>query len=266
MISIWLFYFFLLGLIVGSFLNVVILRYNTGRSLAGRSGCFSCRHRLSWYELIPVVSFFGQHGRCRHCGSKISWQYPLVELLTGLLFALSVWRFFPSWSAVIFSAVISSLLLVIVVYDLRHGIIADGPTFWFVLLAILSPFFLLAADVFSLSAAGEQIFFNLLAGFTFFAAFFLLWYLSRGRAIGFGDAKLAFGLGAILGFQGGLNALMWAFWWGAIVGLALIFISRLGKKGHLGRKYSIKSEIPFAPFLALGFYLFWFFGWALFLW
>src|SRR5680860_1900327 len=77
----FLIFFSFLGLIVGSFLNVVILRHNTGASLGGRSGCFSCGHNLTWYELVPVVSFLALRGRCNHCGCKISRQYPLVEIL-----------------------------------------------------------------------------------------------------------------------------------------------------------------------------------------
>lgn len=75
----------LFGLIVGSFLNVVILRMNTGKTLGGRSMCLSCNKKLEWYELIPLVSFIIQRGRCTKCHSKISWQYPIVEAITAVL-------------------------------------------------------------------------------------------------------------------------------------------------------------------------------------
>lgn len=87
-------FFFLFGLIIGSFLNVVIYRYNTGRSVQGRSGCLSCGKTLSAVELIPLFSFIFQKGKCHGCGSKISWQYPLVEFSTGIAFTLIAFKYF----------------------------------------------------------------------------------------------------------------------------------------------------------------------------
>src|SRR3989344_2772978 len=79
--------FFILGLIIGSFLNVVVFRFNTQRSFGGRSGCMTCQNKLSWSELVPLLSFFVLRGRCRNCKAKISIQYPIVELISGLVFA-----------------------------------------------------------------------------------------------------------------------------------------------------------------------------------
>src|ERR1035437_5579006 len=118
--------FFVFGLIIGSFLNVVILRLNTKRSLGGRSACMSCMNKLSWYELIPVFSFLGLKGRCRNCKTKISIQYPLVELVTGLIFASLFLKFQYVFflNTLMFSfiyayyAVMFSLLIVIATYDL----------------------------------------------------------------------------------------------------------------------------------------------------
>jgi len=259
--SSFLIIFFLLGLIVGSFLNVVILRYNTGRSLAGRSGCFSCNHQLTWYELVPVISFLIQRGRCRHCGSKISRQYPLVELATGLLFALAVWRFFADPLAIVFYCVILSILVVIVAYDFKHKIIPDGLAYLFIILAVISPAIFSWRHLLS-ARLGEQIIANIGVGLVIFLFFFALWYFSGGRAMGFGDAKLGFGLGALLGFFGALNALILSFWIGAGFGLLLVLLSQL-KKIHWWRwRFSFKSELPFAPFLILGLLLNLFFGWS----
>jgi leader peptidase (prepilin peptidase)/N-methyltransferase len=141
--------FFILGLIIGSFLNVVIYRLNTARSLGGRSACMSCRSQLTWYELIPVFSFVGLLGRCRNCKTKISVQYPLVELTSGIIFLALFLRFQDlffintvSFSVTfIYYAFMFSLLLVIAVYDLKHKIIPDILSFIFGALAFVGLFF-----------------------------------------------------------------------------------------------------------------------------
>ncbi|MBI2099823.1 MAG: prepilin peptidase [Candidatus Vogelbacteria bacterium] len=233
-----IFFVFTLGLIVGSFLNVVIYRYNTGRTMVrGRSRCLACGGALTWYELLPLVSWFVQRGRCRRCRSHVSWQYPLVELLTGALFAL-VWSLGLSIPLTTLYLIIVSLLVVITVYDLRHKIIPDGFVYGFDLLALVA-----------LVWRGQDLPLDLTAGATLFFFFWLLWFVSRGRWIGFGDAKLALGVGWLLGWRGGLSALMLAFWIGALVGVGLIVAAKL-RPG--GRAVTMKSEIPFAPFIILG--------------
>jgi prepilin signal peptidase PulO-like enzyme (type II secretory pathway) len=114
------------GLIIGSFLNVVALRLHTGRGIGGRSHCMSCGRTLRWYELVPVFSFLIQQGRCRHCSSRISWQYPLVEALTALLFAgVIAWVTDPV-RAVVWMIVVS-LGMVVALYDVRHRMIPVEP-------------------------------------------------------------------------------------------------------------------------------------------
>lgn len=237
-------FIFILGLIVGSFLNVVIYRYNTGLSvIGGRSRCLACARDLRWFELIPVFSFLFQRGRCTQCGSKISWQYPAVELVTGLLFVLTFQQFILRSASVYWLVghlIIFSLLTVITVYDLRHKIIPDGLVYTFILLSLL-----LAFSDFSLILVIN----HLLAGFILFVFFFLLWWLSRGRWMGFGDAKLALGVGFLLGLMGGVSAIVFAFWLGAVVGLLLIILARLSATRG---SFTIKSEIPFAPFIIIG--------------
>ena len=133
------FIFFFFGLIIGSFLNVVIYRFNTGRTLGGRSACMSCMRKLSWYELIPLGSYLVQAGKCRGCKTKISFQYPLVELITGLIFAILFLKFqYLFWTdigsfsfTIAFYAAIFSVLMIISVYDLKHKIIPDVLSFVF---------------------------------------------------------------------------------------------------------------------------------------
>lgn len=222
---------FVFGLIVGSFLNVVIYRYGTGYSVLGRSGCLICGAPLRWFELVPLASFLIQAGRCRVCQGRISWQYPLVELATGLLFLGAFWRGAYLLTPRLFADWVSlSLLLVITVYDWRHKIIPDHFVYGFIVLALLR---VVALGPALLPAA---------AGLGLFVFFWLLWFASRGRWLGLGDAKLALGLGLFLGPAAALSATILAFWSGALVGLGLV-----GLKG-----YNLKSEVPFAPFLILG--------------
>ncbi len=239
---------FFFGTIIGSFLNVVIFRYNSGKTLGGRSMCFSCSKTLGPLELVPVASFLSQRGKCLGCHSKISAQYPLVEAAAGIVSVLLVFKFLyliPGASllfVILFTYYffLLSLLLVISVYDIRHKIIPDVLCLAFAVFALLGLFFIkgdaLVVHMPSLSA--------LLAGPALAAPFVLLWVFSRGRLIGLGDGKLALGLGFLLGISAGFAALMLSFWIGAVVGIALLLVHH-AKKG-------MKSEIPFGPFLALG--------------
>jgi prepilin signal peptidase PulO-like enzyme (type II secretory pathway) len=238
-------FIFILGLIIGSFLNVVILRMNTGRSVAkGRSKCMRCNTPLSWYELIPVFSFLGLRGKCKTCSTHISFQYPIVELLTGITFTIlygaAVTGYGFSLLAVLvflFSATAASLLIIIFVYDIKHGIIPDMAVYLFIMLALVS----VAWRMFLIPgfAAGPEIVYGVLVALPFF----LLWYFSKGKLMGFGDVKLALGMGWLLGLLGGFSAVIFAFWMGGIFGLFLLAVSR---------KHSMRSQVPFAPFLIAG--------------
>lgn len=247
------FIFFLFGLIVGSFLNVVICRFNTHKTFGGRSTCTSCQNKLCWYELIPLISFVALSGRCKNCKTKISIQYPLVELVTGFSFALLFLKFQDVFytNTLIFSgtyayyALMFSLLIVIATYDLKHKIIPDRLSLTFGILAFLGMFVFTSYDL--PAQAGFYPHFpstlEFLSGVLIALPFALFWFISKGTWMGLGDAKLAVGLGWLLGFSRALSLLVVAFWSGAIVGLFLIIFSR---------NYGMKSEISFAPFLVFG--------------
>lgn len=232
------FFIFIFGLLIGSFLNVVIYRYNTGRSVAqGRSCCFSCGKTLKWYELVPVISYLWQGKKCRSCKSVLSAQYIAVELTTGILFTLVALRLgvlslLVSPAALITAWILVSLAIVITVYDLRHTIIPDGPVF---LLDII------ALGVLYFRGGGIA---DLLVGIIAALIFAGIWYFSGGRAMGFGDAKLVLGLGWLLPFPQSISGIFSAFWLGAIIGVVLLVIQR--------KKVTMKTEIPFAPFLIAG--------------
>ncbi len=242
--------FFIFGLIIGSFLNVVIIRYNTHKSFGGRSACMSCQNTLCWYELIPLFSFFALQGRCRTCKTKISIQYPLVEFVSGTVFALLFLKFVDVFFANTFVfiityayyAIIFSLLLVIAVYDLRHKIIPDPLVLFFNLVAFITLFFF---TNFIFSPHVPNII-EFMSGILIASPFAFIWLVSRGTWMGLGDAKLALGLGWLLGLSLALSGLVLAFYFGAIFGLLLLTLTK---------KYGMKSEIPFAPFLVLGAFL-----------
>lgn len=252
---------FLFGAIIGSFLNVVILRWNTGRSLSGRSHCLSCGHTLSFIDLVPFLGFFLCRGACRYCGSRISRQYPLVEFATGFLFLIlfyfvvlmpeaqggswatsSIISLFYGWTVI-------SLLVLIAAYDMYHKIIPDAFVYTLVGLSFAGLFF----DFQTL----EVVFPNkemILAGPVLAAPLALLWLMSHGRWMGFGDAKLELALGWFLGMSKGIAALLISFWAGALAGLGLM---ALGKIMSRHASYGWKSELAFGPFLILGFLIVW---------
>lgn len=250
MISLLIIIFFAFGLVIGSFLNVVILRFNTQKSFGGRSGCMTCLHKLSWYELVPVFSFIGLGGRCRNCKTKISVQYPIVELLTGFIFAGIFLKFQDLFFINIFVfsltyayyAVVSAILLIIATYDIKHKIIPDSLSLALAILGFVGLFFS--------GANGSLNFYphlpvtlDFLSGILIATPFALFWLVSSGRWMGLGDAKLAIGLGWVFGWYRALSGVVLAFWIGATVGVILVLFSK---------KYRMKSEIPFAPYLVLG--------------
>ncbi len=255
---------FVFGSIIGSFLNVVLFRYNTGWGIGGRSKCFSCRRELEAIDLIPVFSFLSFRGKCRTCKSKISWQYPLVELLTGFLFVVTFVMFSPLLLTSInqfilhisFVFVIMSLLVLITVYDLKHKIIPDVFVYAFSIVALV--YSCLSIDGFGSLAFTNPGLLYLLAGPILASPFYILWLVSAGTWMGLGDAKLALGIGWLLGLAKGGAAITIAFYIGATVALCILLFNWILKRKGI----SLKSEIPFAPFLITGLLIVFFFGYT----
>ncbi|MDD3662855.1 MAG: prepilin peptidase [Candidatus Pacebacteria bacterium] len=243
-------FIFLLGTIIGSFLNVVIYRLNTGKSfVCGRSICMTCSRSLRWYELIPIFSFLIQSGKCRRCASKISHQYPLVEFGTGLIFVLIAKHFLPIlfisyWSFLLLFVLFSyifSLLIIISVYDIRHKIIPNKLAYLYAFVSFVSIFLSYQGGSLGLAFPSTLALFS---GPIFAIPFAFLWLVSKGKWMGLGDAKLVLGLGWMLGPAHALSAVILSFWIGAIFGLFTILFSK--------KKVGMKTEIPFAPFLIIG--------------
>ncbi len=229
---------FLFGLIIGSFLNCIIYRLEVGKSfLRGHSFCPYCKHELAWHDLIPVFSFLMLKGKCRYCQKPISIQYPLIELTTAILFVLV----FNSQNLLNtgYLLLTTSFLIIIFVYDLKHYIIPDKVIFPAILTSFL---FLFATNSLLLNTVLSAF------GASFF--FLLIYLISQGQWMGFGDVKLSFLMGLHLGFPNILVALFLAFFTGAIIGLILI----------AQNKKTLKSMVPFGPFLFFGTFLAMFYG------
>jgi leader peptidase (prepilin peptidase)/N-methyltransferase len=230
---------FIFGLVIGSFLNCAIYRiYKEESFVSGHSYCPHCKHDLGARDLVPLFSFAFLKGRCRYCKAPISWQYPLVELATGLLFVFSYLVFSPDYLATIFWWIIFSLFIVIFVFDYKYCLIPDEATYSAIVLSSLW----IAFSYFSGAVSEMQVLSSFLAALGSALFFFLLWFFSKGRAMGFGDVKLAFLLGLLMGFPKAIVGIFLSFLLGAIIGLILIGM----------RKKGMKSEIPFGPFLIAG--------------
>lgn len=246
------------GLVIGSFLNVVIYRLHTGRSLNDRSHCLSCGRQLNWYELLPLVSYLALRGRCLSCESLIPYRYALVESLTAAAFVL-VYIKATSPLEFLFLATLLSILIIGLVYDLYHMIIPDEVSWGAALVA-------LTYVCWSAFTEGDSMIIIMasLGAATAFLAYASLWYFSKGRAFGFGDAKLAISLGLMTGIYGVFSLVVLSFWVGAFISLFIILWQKIvlniksTKQG--GRRVNMKSEVPFAPFLLISFILVYFFN------
>lgn len=220
------------GLMIGSFLNVVIARVPERRSLwMPGSTCPECGHAIAWHDNIPVLSFFLLRGRCRACAAPIPWRYPIVEAITAALFAAAWLRFGADVRQFIVAVVFLAALVAITVIDLRHQIITDAITLPGVVagvVAALATHRIAWVD----SVAG------ILLGSGLFVAVIVV---SRG-GMGGGDLKLGAMLGAFLGWQALLVGLFIAVMLGGMLAVVLLASRRVARK----------DAIPFGPFLAIG--------------
>lgn len=252
--SIIFFSILILGLVWGSFLNVVIHRFRTGRSIVrGRSQCDACARTLRWYELLPVVSWAIQRGRCRRCQTKLSWQYPAVEAATTLAVVVSYQQLGISW--IFLTAIfVISLTIVISVYDWRHMIIPD-PLVWCLLVFGGGAVLISALTDISLVPAVNSFWQHILGAVLVPLPFFLIWLFSKGRLMGFGDVKLMVPMGLILGLNLAASAVILAFWLGTLVVLVMLASSLVFQRKKSGATAWWRKEIPFGPYLCIAFWL-----------
>lgn len=232
-------YFFIVGLVLGSFFNVVGLRVPESISIVKpRSACPNCNHTLSASELIPVVSFLFQKGRCRNCHTKISPIYPFFELLTGTLFAFSFYHF-GFTKELIVSLTLVSLFIIITVSDIKYMMIPDKVLLFFAPLFLIERIFI-PLDPWWNSITGAAVGFFLLL---------LIAIVSKG-GMGGGDIKLFAVLGLVLGWKLVLLAFFMSTLFGAVFGLI----------GMLMKKVSRGKPMPFGPYIAIGTLVTYFYG------
>lgn len=242
---------FCIGLAVGSFLNVLIMRSLRGEDFIwGRSHCDVCGRELRWWEMIPLVSFIALRGRCRTCKTEIDIMHPVVEVLSGLLF-LWWWvigfAFFQLTQAPLtvlqplFWLLVGIILLIIFLVDLRNFIIPDWATLILFFMTLLYRVVLIATNAHQATDFAWALF-----GATLLLLFFLfLWLITAKKGIGFGDVKLIFPLGLLMGWPSMFVGTFLAFVIGAAVGVGML----LTKKIRFGK------ALPFGPFLILGTFL-----------
>ncbi|MFH1955764.1 MAG: prepilin peptidase [Patescibacteria group bacterium] len=265
-------YIFLIGLCVGSFLNVVIDRVPKHQKLVKpRSGCPFCKKPLLAKDLFPLLSFCLLKGKCRFCKNKIDKTLPIVELLTGLMFVL-VFNVgglggigIINWVEMVYYLAILCILIIVFFMDLKYGVIEDkvvlaGVGLWTLYVLISKGLFWdatynnLRTDAFGkyLIKAGfmnnlifrdlKIVLISLICAVSLFLFFYILVAITKGRGMGGGDVKFAFLMGLILGFPKVLPAFFLSFLTGALVSLILMLV---GKK-------TMKQTVPFGPFLVTG--------------
>ena len=224
--------FFLFGLCIGSFLNVVLFRLDRKDGiLTGRSECRNCLHQLHWYDLIPLVSYLYLGGNCRYCKAEISIIYPLVELTAGL----AVFSYFSINGPIfgiggIFHLVFIVLFLLLIFFDALYFILPDKIVFTAIGAALGYDIIFRRLDLYNL----------LLSGFLFSLAFAIIYLVSRGEWMGFGDVKLVFAIGLVLGYPLGVFAMVVAVWTAALWGIILLLL----------KKATRKTALPFGSFLS----------------
>ena len=245
---------FILGIVIGSFLNVCIYRMPAGKSIAyGPSSCQSCGKSLSPVDLVPVFSWLFLGGKCRYCKARVSAQYPAIELLTGVLFLLLYLKLGISWCLLIYAA-LTALLIVISMIDLKHMMIPDG--------LIIAGLVVGAAKLIATIPTGYfGSWIDYVIGFfagglplLLIAAFCA--YVLKKEAIGGGDIKLMAMAGLITGWKLIAVAYLIGIVAGALISIILM-ATKIKKHG---------DEIPFGPFLSLGIIISIFFGTELIGW
>ena len=244
------------GLLIGSFLNVCIHRWPRNRSVVKpRSHCVRCRKGIAWYDNIPVISYLILRGRCRHCGAKFSWRYPLVEFLTGIVFFYQVATLGPTLAAVKM-CIFCAICLALIFCDLEKRILPDEFTVGGAVIGIAFSFFVkrpqpgIGAMIYALLAGKElpdwlwapleSVMGAAIPAFSLWLVGWLYWKIRHREGLGLGDVKLVAMVGSFLGVFGALETVLLGSVSGSIVGYGYI---------KLTGKDPAEYELPFGSFL-----------------
>ncbi|MEI6266832.1 MAG: prepilin peptidase [bacterium] len=271
---------FLLGLVIGSFINALEYRITEKKTMAGRSFCPHCKHQLAWYDLFPLLSFAFLGGNCRYCKKKISWQYPLIELITGITFvgvllaspfatlydftkvaldlpilsqSLALYQenfFLISGIKLFLTLIVFSVLVLVALHDAKTGYILS--TYVYVAAAMSFVIIILAfsggADMTNIIS---YFFPYLWSAIVPASIFFSLYFFSKGKWMGAGDSELAVLMGLVLGYPLVIVAFYVTFIVGSVWSLIQIYITKKAK---------MRSAIPLGPFMVLGIFVAYFYG------
>lgn len=254
---------FIIGLVVGSFLNVCIYRIPADLSIAyPPSRCGACQKKLSWYDNIPLLSFILLRGKCRYCSTKISFQYPAIELIFALLL-LHVYRHFLPMSHhmffLIYYGMFVACLLTATVIDLKHYIIPDEINFFGIIVALAGG--VLYPPLVGQQTIPEALIHSVLGIGVGFASLRIVVFIGKiifkRDAMGLGDPKFLAMIGAFIGFKLALLVIFLSSLIGAFIGSIFIMLIRKNKRD---------TVIPYGPFLALGAYIALYYGYDLINW
>jgi|SRR3989344_973465 len=229
MVSIFI---FIVGLCIGSFLNVVIFRLNRKRGIfTGRSECPRCLKKLRWYDLFPVLSFIVLKRKCRNCKNKISFVYPIIELVTAFCVILFYLVHKPTLDVVnLYYLIIIISFVALIFFDYLYLLIPDKIILPLIIISVLLGYFIRRPEFLGL----------LLSALIMGSIFVIMYLVSGGKWVGLGDAKLLFLIGLVLGYPLGFLSLIFSVWIAALVGIILIVLGRATRK----------TALPFGSFLA----------------
>lgn len=222
-----------MGLIIGSFLNVIIFRLDKkGGILMGRSECSKCLKQLKWHDLFPVLSYVFLKGKCRSCKNKISLTYPATELITAFCFSAFYLVYKPALVVTDFYfLLIIASFVVLIFFDYLYFLIPDKIVLPLIVVASLFNYFFRQPEFLN----------SLLSALIMGGIFAIIYLSSKGEWVGFGDAKLIFLIGLVLGYPLGFLALIFSVWAAALVGIILMMAGKANRK----------TPLPFGSFLAV---------------